>query len=127
MGYRSDVAIAFYPSSRDNPVPFSTIKLWFDENYPHRMAVDEWSAEIDAEADFILVRYRNVKWYEGYEHVVAVENAIRLFNQTFETGEEDTGAAYEFARIGEETGDFEEDASPWSDCRLMVRREIIFE
>ena len=124
MGYRSDVNIVFYTRKPD-VVPLVAIKLWFDENYPHEVA-KTWNAEIEADDTYVLVKYRDVKWYDRYEHVEAVNAAVQKFTETFEANDHDD-VAYEFIRIGEEPTDIEEESSTWSDYRMYARRELCFE
>ncbi len=125
MGYRSDVTLAFY--TRDwKALPFSSLKFWFDENYPKREAVEEWQAEIDYGSDFILITYDSVKWYDDYGHVKAVERAIQTFSEAFECDSTDAYAAWEMVDIGEELEDTKRKHSDWCDWRLDVRREAVF-
>ena len=128
MGYRSDVHVVFY--TRDNPhiqdpMPFSALKLWFEENYPAKKAKDEWMAEVEYDSDhgYIYVTYTDVKWYPG-EHTADVEAAFALFDVTFE---DQPGVAYEFVRTGEESNDIEENRSAEADYRLGVKREVYFD
>lgn len=124
MGYRSDVTIAFY--SRDNVnLPGAALKLWFDENYPHKEADEEWEAKITRGNDYVLVQYYDVKWYTGYLHVDAVNRAIRNFEDAFSVNEQNTAAAYELIRIGEEYADIIEERSDFADYHVGVTREII--
>lgn len=124
MGYRSDVTIAFY--SRDNVnLPGAALKLWFDENYPHKEALEEWDAKITRGDDFVLVQYYDVKWYTGYLHVDAVERAIRVFEGAFDVNEQNTTAAYELIRMGEQHDDIIEERSDFADYHVGVRREIV--
>lgn len=131
MGYRSAVTLAFYTRHQE-AVPFAALKLWFDENYPHKEATTEWEAKIETGGynempeDWIMVRYEDVKWYDGYTHVVEVNKAIESFVSTFEANDTDN-VAYEYVRIGEETEDIEEDRSDYCDYRLGVSREICFD
>lgn len=133
MGYRSTVTLAFYTRHQE-VVPFAALKLWFDENYPHKEATTEWEARIETGDDWITVEYLDVKWYPGYTHVVEVNKAIESFVSTFEANDTDN-VAYEYVRIGEETEDIEEDRSGYCDYRLGVycdyrlgvSREICFD
>lgn len=126
MGYRSDISIVFYTRNPEK-VPFIALKVWFDENYPKMEALDEWHATLQRINDtFLLVEYRDVKWYEDYKHVQAVNEAIRKFADTFDANGADN-VAYEFVRVGEETQDIGEETSTWSDYVLRVKREIVFE
>jgi hypothetical protein len=136
MGYRSDVKIVFYlthgtidtPPTEDNPlVPFAALKFWFDETYPVREAKDEWCAEIDYGDDYILLKYTDVKWYDSYEHVKAVESVFEKFSDTFRSDDLSHRAQYEIVRIGENDDDIERECSGYADHRLYVERSIIFE
>lgn len=129
MGYRSGVDVVFYV--RDNPnitdkMPFAALKLWVDENYPLREAIDEWGATVTYEPDhgYVYITYDDVKWYSGYGHVEAVDATLARFNETFE---DSNNVAYEFVRIGEELDDIEELRSDEADYRLGVRREVYFD
>jgi hypothetical protein len=140
MGYRSEVDIVFYvPSQSDTAYPL--LKLWFDANYPHAEAKDEWCASIDydEENQAILVSYQDVKWYSDYEHVKTVEKAFddidELINNDSITTvtEDDTDTtpfniAWEFVRIGEDDNDIETRASDNGDYVIAVHRstEISF-
>jgi hypothetical protein len=138
MGYRSDVKIVFYltkgtldtPPTEDNPlVPFAALKFWFEENYPVREAKDEWCAEIDygEGLDHILVTYTDVKWYDSYDHVKAVESVFEKFSDTFNSDGLSHRAQYEIVRIGENDDDIERECSGYADHRLYVVRDIVFE
>lgn len=140
MGYRSDIDVVFYvPSASDTAYPL--LKLWFDANYPHAEAKDEWCASIDydEENQAILVGYYDVKWYGGYDHPQAVEKAFDDIdnltrNDTITTvTEDDTDAvpfeiAWEFVRIGEDDNDIETRASDNAEYVIAVNRstEISF-
>lgn len=136
MGYRSDVKIVFYltkgtldhPPTEDNPlVPFPILKLWFDENYPVMVAKDEWGVEIEYGDDYILLNYRDVKWYEGYVHPQDVEKAFANFSDIFRSDELSHRAQYEIVRLGENDDDIERECSSYADHRLFVTRDIVFE
>jgi hypothetical protein len=132
MGYRSDVKIAFYltKGTTDTPqplLPFTALKLWFEETYPVAEAKDEWCAEIDYGDDYILLTYTDVKWYDGYEHPNKVSNAFALFSTAFRSDERDHRAQYELMRIGEDYNDVEQDSSSYDDHRICLERSMIFE
>lgn len=120
MGYRSDVTIAFYVRE-DKQKNFPLLKLWFDENYPK---LD--FGEVDEGGDCIAVWYTSVKWYDGYEDVQRVGDAVTNFQEAFNTNE-NTAFAYETIRVGEETSDIEWDGSAYHDYRLGVDRTIRFD
>jgi hypothetical protein len=136
MGYRSDVHILFYIGNRrvKNPEgklletipigPFAPIKLWFDENFPKDEDIDM----VEVGKGYIYVRYEGVKWYESYEDVKAVSNAIESFDKCFNTGDFDhmTGM-WEMVRLGENDDDLERSGSPHHDWRLQVRREVVLD
>lgn len=125
MGYRSDVSVAFYSRDLEN-LPFASLKFWFDENYPHKAAVEEFGAEIKTGNDYVLVEYKAVKWYDGYSHVSAVRSVLDTFSETFEANEPNGLASWEIVEVGEETDDIRETRSDYCDYRIGVRREICF-
>ena len=123
MGYRSDVTLIFYSLNLDE-LPFAAIKLWFDENYPKQDALDEWDAKIETDDHrWIMVSYEQVKWYDDYDHVKAVQRAINSFAETFETFEKQN-AAWERLEVGEEMNDNTHDFSEWADFKLYLERTI---
>lgn len=141
MGYRSEVDIVFYvPNESETAYPL--LKLWFDENYPHKEAKDEWCAciQYDEENKAILVSYQEVKWYGGYDHPQAVDRAFDdidelLNNQGLTTVKENTdpnttpfNIAWEFVRIGEEDQDIEMRVSENAEYVITLNRstEISF-
>ena len=147
MGYRSDVDIAFYvPIGSDTAYPI--LKLWFDANYPHTEAKDEWCASIDydEENQAILVSYQDVKWDYGYDHPRVVDKTFDDIDKLLDSQgiaaeaqgltpvkEDDPDAvpfeiAWEFVRIGEDDNDVETRASDNADYVIAVNRstEISF-
>ena len=123
MGYRSNVSIAFYTQNKDK-LPFAAIKLWFDENFAKTCPDPD---HIDEGEDHIVVHYNDWKWYESYPEVHAVNDAMALFDETFNTDDRDSHAVREFVRVGEEPNDVEEDRSDYHEWRLTVSRTIHFE
>ena len=140
MGYRSEVDIVFYVPN-ESETAYGLLKLWFDENYPHTEAKDEWCATIqyDEENLAILVSYQDVKWYSAYEHPQAVDKAFDDIDELVgkqsltPVKEADPNVtpfdiAWEFVRIGEEDNDLETRMSNNADCVIVVHRstEISF-
>lgn len=147
MGYRSEVDIVFYVPN-DSETAYGLLKLWFDENYPHAEAKDEWCATIqyDEENQAILVSYQDVKWYPSYEHPQAVEKAFDDIDTLLDSqgiaaeaqgltpvkeDDPDTvpfNVAWEYVRLGEEDNDVEIQASTNADYVIAVNRstEISF-
>lgn len=119
MGYRSDVKLVFY-TSNDSTIPFSAVKFWFDENFPKHDF-----GEVETGQNYVLVSYEDVKWYDNYPEVRAVNDAIATFVDTFNANE-DSNAHYEMIRIGEELNDIERDASAYCHWLLDVSRTIHF-
>lgn len=127
MGYRSDVTYVFYTKRGKHDYPM--LKLWFDENWPKHDF-----GEVETGDSWIQVRYEDVKWYESYPEVIAVNKAVEQFLETFEgssakeqaTDPEIPLFAYEYVRIGEEDNDIERDGSEWHDYRLNVSRTVYF-
>lgn len=126
MGYRSEVSYVFYIRDPE-AVSYPTLKLWFDENFPKKTAVNEWEAKIETDGkSWIMVTYQDVKWYDGYDHVLAVGEAVGRFTDTFNANEEGM-VAWERARIGEDISDTEHAGSAYCDYRLYVQRSITFD
>lgn len=119
MGYRSNIKLAFYTDNKC-ATPFAAVKLWFDENFPKHDFGD-----VEVGNNHILVSYEDVKWYEGYPEVEAVDRAIALFCETFNANE-DTGFHYEMIRVGEELTDVDHDHSGWCQFLMNVSRTIHF-
>lgn len=119
MGYRSDIKLVFY-TSNDSPTPFTAVKVWFDENFPKHDFCD-----VEVGQNYVLISYEDVKWYDGYPEVQAVNAAIEKFCETFDANE-DTGVHYEMIRVGEELQDIERGASDWCHYLLDVSRTIHF-
>lgn len=119
MGYRSDVKLVFY-TSNESTIPFAAVKLWFDENYPKHDFGD-----VEVGQNYVLISYEDIKWYDNYPEVQAVDGAIATFVDTFNANE-DTGVHYEMIRIGEDLGDIERDASAYCHWLLDVSRTIHF-
>ena len=138
MGYRSEVDVVIY-APVDSSTPYGLLKLWFDENYPHAVATNEWEARItyDPESRGISVYYNDVKWYDTYEHPQQIEKVFdaidRLLDkeQLVESDEDTTPfeIAWEFVRLGEEDQDTEIRMSANADAVINVNRstEISFQ
>jgi hypothetical protein len=144
MGYRSEVDVVIYaPVSSETSYPL--LKLWFDENYPVKEATNEWEARItyDSESRGISVYYNDVKWYDHYEHMQAVEEVFKAIDAmldampvtTIKDGvSQDPNVipfeiAWEFVRLGEEDQDTEIRMSANADAVIGVNRstEISFQ
>ena len=135
MGYRSEVDVVIY-APVDSETSYPLLKLWFDENYPHHVATDEWGAQItyDPESRGISVYYNDVKWYDSYIHPQEVEKAFEAIDQLLDEQSVagDTKAfniAWEFVRFGEESQDTEIRMSANADAVVAVNRstEISFQ
>jgi hypothetical protein len=138
MGYRSEVDVVIY-APVDSSTPYGLLKLWFDENYPHAVATNEWEARItyDPESRGISVYYNDVKWYDTYEHPQQIEkvfDAIDTLLDKEQLAEPDEDAvsfniAWEFVRLGEEDQDTEIRMSANADAVIAVNRstEISFQ
>ena len=138
MGYRSEVDVVIY-APVDSSTPYGLLKLWFDENYPHAVATNEWEARItyDPESRGISVYYNDVKWYDTYEHPQQIEkvfDAIDTLLDKEQLAEPDEDAvsfniAWEFVRLGEEDQDTEIRMSANADAVIGVNRstEISFQ
>jgi hypothetical protein len=135
MGYRSEVDVVIY-APVDSETSYPLLKLWFDENYPHAVAKDEWGATItyDPDSRGIAVYYNDVKWYDTYEHPQQIENIFENIDQLLDEQSVagDTKAfniAWEFVRLGEECQDTEIRMSTNADAVVAVNRstEVSFQ
>jgi len=144
MGYRSEVDVVIY-APVDSETSYPLLKLWFDENYPHHVATDEWGAQItyDPESRGISVYYNDVKWNDSYLHPQEVEKAFEAIDAmldvmpvtTIKDGvSQDPNVipfeiAWEFVRLGEENQDTEIRMSTNADAVIAVNRstEISFQ
>jgi hypothetical protein len=118
MGYRSDVAAAFYAVDvKDFPV----IKLWLQENFPK-----EFEESITWFDRGMVFHETEVKWYDDYKEVKAFEAARKKFIDMFcEDNEGAVNGAFEFMRVGEQYEDVETDYCGDYDNLLELKREII--
>lgn len=144
MGYRSEVDVVIY-APVDSDTSYGLLKLWFDENYPHHVATSEWDARItyDPESRGISVYYNDVKWYESYSHVIAVDAVFETIDRMLDTQpvtsikdgvSQDPNVipfeiAWEFVRLGEDDKDTEIRMSINADAVIGVNRstEISFQ
>jgi hypothetical protein len=135
MGYRSEVDVVIY-APVDSETSYPLLKLWFDENYPHHVATDEWGARItyDPESRGISVYYNDVKWYDSYIHPQEVEKVFETIDQLLDeqsvAGDPKAfNIAWEFVRLGEEDQDTEIRMSTNADAVIAVNRstEISFQ
>jgi hypothetical protein len=126
MGYCSDVSVLFYTRNID-ALPFGTLKFWFDENYPRKDATEYWGAEIETGHHWVMVTYKDVKWYEDFDHVKAVRACLDSFVECLEGDIDSPNAAYEMVEVGEQVDDIRETRSDYCDYLLGVRREIVME
>ena len=95
MGYRSDVAYTIRFKNKEHRIRF--------------MATAALNPEIELkdfalmDAETVLLSYESVKWYDDYDWVKA---HVQLLEDAKEQG-----CAWEFARVGEEAGDTEQDGN----------------
>ena len=118
MGYRSDVAAAFYAVDvKDFPV----IKLWLQENFPK-----EFEESITWFDRGMVFHETEVKWYDDYEEVKAFEAAREKFIDMFCKDEHEgaVSGAFEFMRVGEQYDDVETDYCGDYDNLLELIRTI---
>ena len=119
MGYRSDVAFAFYPASEEHK---GVITLWLKENLP----LDTWDVDeywlIDEARGTYIFRAEDVKWYSDDRDVEVIESAFNKFRELF-CGDDAVGGC-EHIRIGEEIADLTTEYYGDSDYRLSIARSI---
>jgi hypothetical protein len=130
MGYRSDVTILFYGEEKDYPV----LKLWVQENLEPVIKEYDWDKleHYERHGKFagnlvgFVFRASDVKWYDGYPDIKAMEDCVNTFNETFDENNE-TKLAFDYIRLGEEYEDIEVRYSDHSDNILNVCREVVFD
>jgi hypothetical protein len=119
MGYRSDVAFAFYPASEEHK---GVVTLWLKENLP----LDTWDVDeywlIDEARGTYIFQAEGVKWYSEDRDVEVIESAFNKFRELF-CGDDAVGGC-EHVRIGEEIADLTTEYHGDSDYRLSVARSI---
>ena len=95
MGYRSDVAYTIRFKNKEHRIRFMATAVLGSE-----IQLDEFGL-IDDET--IIFKYDDVKWYDEYHYVKAHQ-------QLLEDAKEQ-GCGWEFCRVGEESGDIEQDGA----------------
>jgi hypothetical protein len=122
MGYRSEVAIAFYSKSEEHS---GVIKLWMESNFPY----EDWKLYEDAvqvkesPAYTFVFHIDHIKWYEGYTEVERMNKLIEDFAELF-CGGGDPVAACEFMRSGEGDDDIESEQYGDVDHVLSITKSI---
>lgn len=109
MGYRSDVAAAFYVTHKQH---LPILKLWLSENFP----MDLFSGHTRWFDTGMLLEEEGTKWYSDYDEVKAFDVAVRKFHGliaefdkpvTAITEDKPPQFCYEFIRVGENYDDVE--------------------
>lgn len=118
MGYRSDVHMVFYTSSREED---AAVQLWVQENIQPHLEGDTCKPfSLDRLRGYYVV-LEDVKYYPDYPAVAAIDAAFAQFS---EMDEPNNGYACEFIRIGEESEDTEFRSSDRPDGLLYVSRKV---
>lgn len=94
MGYRSDVVYAIRFKSKEHRIRFMAAQA-LDPN----IKLEDFKLVHD---DCVLLHYEAVKWYEDYDDVKAHQRLL--------ADAKSQGCAWEFCRVGEETGDIESES-----------------
>jgi hypothetical protein len=96
MGYRSDVALAFYADNDENWPP---MRLWLNAYKPRSIEADSYRD--DEGKHRIIVQFFSVKWYESYGDVQEIMTWYTEYISNFEG----IGGCSEYVRLGEEVDD----------------------
>lgn len=122
MGYRSEVAIAFYVH---DPEHNGVVSLWLKSNFPFDAwdLTDRTFTEKNEPVYSFVFHVKGIKWYDGYPAVVRIEKLIEDFDELFCSGENDI-AACEFMRSGEEYDDVEHDTYGETSDVLSISKSI---
>jgi hypothetical protein len=122
MGYRSEVAIAFYTHE---PEHNGVVSLWLKSNFPF----DDWgiadrtiTEESNPNYSFVF-HVHDIKWYEGYPAVERMNKLIEDFAELF-CGGLSPVAACEFMRSGESDDDIESEQYGDVDHVLSITKSI---
>ena len=125
MGYRSDVAAAFYVSKAEH---LPALKLWLQENFPMEM----FDKEVRWFDKGMLFQCNHVKWYDDYGDVMAFNAAVEKYDAliNIDAPQDRTTPIfnYEFVRIGENYDDIDS-TYEGLECEYLlgVTREITVE
>ncbi len=110
MGYRSSVRAVFYDTSA-TPIDGESVKSWLKANFPDAFNYweDYWSIENHHDGDMVMFELDYVKWYENsYAEVTAFEEMLKSDKFKTNTNDRtpgDANIAWEFGRIGDDSGD----------------------
>lgn len=126
MGYRSDLTMLFYACDEAD---FPVFKLWFDENVVPVLR-EHWNDDEYQPREFergyskgYALHFGDIKWYDSYPEVQAIERVWDLLSTTFGQDTE-TGFAGERVRIGESNDDIERDDTWHSQDLLHIVRHV---
>jgi hypothetical protein len=99
----------------------AAVKLYVDENFPESL---KDSLEPINNGRYVGYKFyeADVKWYPSYPEVLAFNIFASNFLELAE--QEEIAWAYEFVRIGEDSGDIEETQSDYADNQVRVVRNI---
>ena len=103
MGYRSDVAAAFYVSEVKH---FPVLKLWLEENFP----MQEFGNCVRWFDRGMVFEEASIKWYDDYDDVKAFDAAVDKYLELVHNSDVEKGTpsfCYEFVRIGENYEDID--------------------
>ena len=107
MGYRSDVAYEILVSNEMAIEVLAHLRLTHNNPKSMKEAIEELRTyKVNMHPGRVIIRYHgdNVKWYEDYPDVQALEAIFEEFEKRSESGGNCCGAFY---RVGEEGGDLE--------------------
>jgi hypothetical protein len=124
MGYRSDVAAAFYVKDVKH---FPMLKLWLTANFPMEQ-LGECVRWFDRG---MMFEEECVKWYDDYEDVKAFDAAVEKYLELVNAARVNDDAPtflYEFVRLGENYEDIVTEYEGFDcECILGVTRSITCE
>ena len=100
MGYRSDVAYTIRFKNKEHRIRFMATAVLGSE-----IQLDGFGLIND---ETIIFKYDDVKWYDEYDYVKAHKQLLEDAKAQ--------GCAWEFCRVGEESGDIEQDGGEGIDA-----------
>jgi hypothetical protein len=122
MGYRSDVVLmAVFANAEQHDEVMSVYRM--NPKVQEHKLEEAWR-RVDMDSGEVVRIYEgeNVKWYESYEDVIAL-NELSALMDTFHE-EREFGYAWGYARVGEEDTDIEYEVNGAGDNDL---KDVVYE
>jgi hypothetical protein len=122
MGYRSDVVLMAVFANAEQHDEIMSVYRMNPKVQEHKL--EEAWRRVDMDSGEVVRIYEgeNVKWYDGYEDVMALNGLLDLMDTFHE--EREFGYAWGYARVGENNTDVEYEVDGAGDNDL---KEVVYE